>query len=197
VRNRDFNRDFFFFISYFFFSSFSPSCLVFSHSYYSTRLGTTVAFDFAIPSDHPPGTYWYHPHFHGSSGLQVRNGRVCELVFTFPCHVIGFFIFPFVSSHFQVEGGLAGALIVNDHADHGLGRVGEVLVVLQHVGLGSNTSRFSYTLLAQRVGYNVAPNVRNFGGVENYVLVNGLYNPLLDLYAGETKRVRLINAGGA
>lgn len=95
-----------------------------------------------------------------------------------------------------MEGGLAGALIVNDHADYGLSKVGEVLIVLQHVGLGSNTSRFSYTMLAERVGYNVHPNIRNFGGVENYVLVNGVYNPLLDVFVGETKRVRIINAGG-
>jgi len=29
-----------------------------------------------VRSDHPPGTYFYHPHHHGSSALQVSEGMV-------------------------------------------------------------------------------------------------------------------------
>ena len=31
-------------------------------------------FTYQIPSDHPAGTFWYHPHKHGSVAYQVSNG---------------------------------------------------------------------------------------------------------------------------
>lgn len=31
-------------------------------------------YEFAIPDNHPSGLYWYHPHYHGSAGVQVVNG---------------------------------------------------------------------------------------------------------------------------
>ena len=31
-------------------------------------------YEFNLPADHPSGLYWYHPHYHGSAGVQVTNG---------------------------------------------------------------------------------------------------------------------------
>jgi FtsP/CotA-like multicopper oxidase with cupredoxin domain len=31
-------------------------------------------YEVAIPSDHPSGTFWYHPHVHGSTAVQVGSG---------------------------------------------------------------------------------------------------------------------------
>jgi suppressor of ftsI len=31
-------------------------------------------YEFKLPDDHPSGLYWYHPHYHGSAGVQVVNG---------------------------------------------------------------------------------------------------------------------------
>jgi suppressor of ftsI len=31
-------------------------------------------YEFQLPKDHPSGLYWYHPHYHGSAGVQVVNG---------------------------------------------------------------------------------------------------------------------------
>ena len=33
-----------------------------------------------IPPDQPPGVYWYHPHVHGSSNLQVQGGASGALI---------------------------------------------------------------------------------------------------------------------
>lgn len=33
-----------------------------------------------IPDYHPPGTHWYHPHKHGSTEAQVRNGMAGALI---------------------------------------------------------------------------------------------------------------------
>ncbi len=31
-------------------------------------------YEFFLPENHPSGLYWYHPHYHGSAGVQVVNG---------------------------------------------------------------------------------------------------------------------------
>jgi len=37
-------------------------------------------YEINIPSNHPPGLYWYHPHPHGHSDDQVRNGMAGALI---------------------------------------------------------------------------------------------------------------------
>jgi suppressor of ftsI len=36
--------------------------------------GHTQDYEIRLPANHPPGLYWYHPHPHGFSDMQVRNG---------------------------------------------------------------------------------------------------------------------------
>ena len=36
--------------------------------------GGSLAYTYNIPSDHPSGSFWYHPHFHGSGAIQVGGG---------------------------------------------------------------------------------------------------------------------------
>ena len=36
--------------------------------------GETRQHEYAIGLGHPPGAYWYHPHLHGSSAMQVGSG---------------------------------------------------------------------------------------------------------------------------
>jgi FtsP/CotA-like multicopper oxidase with cupredoxin domain len=42
--------------------------------------GQTFNFQYDIPEDHPPGFYWYHPHPHGHTALQVLNGLAGAIV---------------------------------------------------------------------------------------------------------------------
>jgi FtsP/CotA-like multicopper oxidase with cupredoxin domain len=35
---------------------------------------------FDLPDDHPKGTYWYHPHHHGSADIQMASGMVAAVV---------------------------------------------------------------------------------------------------------------------
>lgn len=46
--------------------------------------GTTFAHEVKIPTDHPTGTFWYHPHKHGSSACQVGSGMAGLLVLRDP-----------------------------------------------------------------------------------------------------------------
>ena len=41
-----------------------------------------VAFEYEynIPATHPAGTFWYHPHLHGSTALQVASGMAGALI---------------------------------------------------------------------------------------------------------------------
>jgi len=36
--------------------------------------GQTEDYEVRLPTDQPPGLFWYHPHPHGFSDVQVRNG---------------------------------------------------------------------------------------------------------------------------
>ncbi len=42
--------------------------------------GASFEHEYAIPSDHPAGTFWYHPHLHGSTALQVSSGMAGALI---------------------------------------------------------------------------------------------------------------------
>ncbi|MBX3170440.1 MAG: multicopper oxidase domain-containing protein [Candidatus Eremiobacteraeota bacterium] len=38
--------------------------------------GEQFQYEIRIPSDHPGGTFWYHPHVHGSAGVQIMSGML-------------------------------------------------------------------------------------------------------------------------
>lgn len=42
--------------------------------------GTTFEHEYNIPADHPAGTFFYHPHHHGSTALQVSSGLAGALI---------------------------------------------------------------------------------------------------------------------
>lgn len=42
--------------------------------------GETFDYDYQLPDDHPPGTYWYHPHHHGMVADQVFGGLYGAIV---------------------------------------------------------------------------------------------------------------------
>lgn len=46
----------------------------------SINPGIDFQFEYNIPPDHPAGTYWYHSHLHGSTGLQVSSGMAGALI---------------------------------------------------------------------------------------------------------------------
>nr|WP_241180862.1 multicopper oxidase family protein [Kocuria indica] len=42
--------------------------------------GDSFDYDFSLPDDHPPGTYWYHPHRHGHVADQLAAGLYGAIV---------------------------------------------------------------------------------------------------------------------
>lgn len=39
-----------------------------------------MQWEYFIPNDHPAGLYWYHPHYHQASALQLASGMVGALI---------------------------------------------------------------------------------------------------------------------
>ncbi|NEQ62957.1 MAG: multicopper oxidase domain-containing protein [Moorea sp. SIO4A1] len=37
-------------------------------------------YEYNLPPEHPAGTFWYHPHVHGSTALQVSSGMAGALI---------------------------------------------------------------------------------------------------------------------
>ena len=46
----------------------------------SIKPGVDFQYEYNIPADHPAGTFWYHPHRHGSTALQVASGMVGAII---------------------------------------------------------------------------------------------------------------------
>jgi FtsP/CotA-like multicopper oxidase with cupredoxin domain len=46
----------------------------------SMEPGQSYDIEIAIPKDHPSGTYWYHPHHHGSADVQITGGMAGALI---------------------------------------------------------------------------------------------------------------------
>lgn len=42
--------------------------------------GVAFEYEYNVPADHPAGTFWYHPHTHGSTAMQVASGMSGALV---------------------------------------------------------------------------------------------------------------------
>lgn len=40
----------------------------------------TFKYEYKLPPEHPAGTFWYHPHVHGSTALQVSSGMAGALI---------------------------------------------------------------------------------------------------------------------
>ena len=44
--------------------------------------GRNFQYEYAIPADHPAGTFWYHPHRHGTGFVQVGSGMAGAMIVT-------------------------------------------------------------------------------------------------------------------
>ncbi|WP_444996611.1 multicopper oxidase family protein [Aliikangiella sp. IMCC44359] len=46
----------------------------------SINPGISFQYEYNVPEDHPAGTFWYHPHRHGSTAIQVSSGMAGALI---------------------------------------------------------------------------------------------------------------------
>jgi len=50
--------------------------------------GRSFTYDFHLPEDHPSGFYWYHPHLHGSTEVQVAGGMAGGIIVEGPIDAV-------------------------------------------------------------------------------------------------------------
>ena len=136
--------------------------------------GTTNSILLQIPEDHPSGTFWYHPHQHGSVTYQMFGGMA------------GFLI---------VEGG-AGTL--DDVAEVKAAR--EVPMAFQVIRTGPDGRVPFVDATATQFGTN--PNTPLPPGIwatltnsNTYTTTNGVINPVVVMRPGEVHRWRWLAAG--
>jgi FtsP/CotA-like multicopper oxidase with cupredoxin domain len=128
-----------------------PAGTTAKHAPHSAK-GTTAVGQFqyavnALPENQAPGTYWYHPHKHGSTALQVGNG-------------------------------MAGAILVRGEFDTQLQKLFSVPLT-EHVMIVQYIHDLNFT---QATTTTPVP------------LVNGLYQPVVTMQAGEIQRWRFVGA---
>jgi FtsP/CotA-like multicopper oxidase with cupredoxin domain len=161
--------------------------------------GRERLYEYEIPAEHAAGTNWYHPHFHGSSSLQLANGLAGMLivddeptppskerspVVSMKEHVMVLQQVP-VYSYEQLD-----VLCTTDNSTgvsncHDLDGAGSLLTMRS---LSGDQLPLQLEVTDPRAG-SLGP-----GGGSNYFTVNGDFQPRLATKPGEWRRLRLLNA---
>ncbi|HSR53713.1 MAG TPA: multicopper oxidase family protein [Acidobacteriota bacterium] len=127
--------------------------------------GKRLTYEFNLPRDHPAGTFWYHPHRHGSTSIQVASGMGGALI---------------------VAGGLDNEPTIASAEDQ--------IMILQQIpyetrdGLGV-LEHFSHL----QGDYKCGPKANPINPCP--IFVNGQKRPVIAMRPGEVQRWRFIQAG--
>ena len=164
----------------------------------SINPGVEFQYEYNVPPDHPAGTFWYHPHRHGSTALQVSSGMVGALI---------------------IRGDRLPSKTDNGDIDTLLKRpngndIPERILVLQQIqyyclndngGIKENKDKTwlcdpddigiieSYEVKDSDGNTNFSPSSWSRSG--RYTSINGLILPKFRARAGKIQRWRLIHAG--
>jgi L-ascorbate oxidase len=172
-------------------------------------INPTVKFEYEynVPEDHPAGTFWYHPHVHGATAVQVGSGMAGALI---------------------VKGDRKPTLDRNGEID----RPGDIDTLLKSFEPKSELGKKDYSevMLFQQIPYACfnGPDIktksdlkdpekrrwdceqgdvgeikdfknqfgpRTWGQSGRYTSINGVVQPRLEMEAGRIYRWRLIDAG--
>lgn len=159
-------------------------------------------YEYNIPADHPSGTFWYHPHEHGSTALQVSSGMAGALIIRGD------------RAPTAVTRGDLDTLLYGPAPGNGWAPIREDLLVFQQVTYyclygdnkqpqtvkdGPRKDETDWSCPAGRTGiiesYNqMAPG--DWAGSGRYTSINGTVLPTFsNIKAGEAVRWRLVHAG--
>ena len=152
--------------------------------------GEEFTFEYEIGPKHPSGTFWYHPHKHGSTAYQLANG---------------------VSGALIVEGtrndGIADLEDIRE-----IRNVAEKILVLQWYTFGT----FTDPVENRTIGFIDAMGIYNANEANlatcalirpdpatvkrgaspwNALAVNGIFNPKFEMAPGEVQRWRVVHGG--
>lgn len=179
----------------------------------SIKPGVSFQYEYNIPVDHPAGTFWYHPHLHGSTALQVSSGMAGPLI-------IRGTRYPKVSGNLFQHGDL-DTLLQNPKASSpqpirervlvfqqiayacrepgSNGKPGAILVDKQGNWVCKPGSQYPSEKVGQIEAYDqfgVADNNTVWNQSGRYTSINGVVMPnFRQVKAGALERWRLVHAG--
>lgn len=128
--------------------------------------------------NHPAGTFWYHPHVHGSTAIQVASGSSGALIVEDNAVTLArpeFAVLKEATDNEQV-------LVINQ--------------ILFHPEIGElpdfNTLQAIYSVLGTPVNDTIYPRLNDsLPGTT----INGVTSPILEMEAGTVQRFRVIHSG--
>ncbi|MBY5933539.1 multicopper oxidase domain-containing protein [Tateyamaria omphalii] len=156
------------------------------HTIRSALDATSYAYRYELPDDHPVGTFWYHPHKHGSVAAQVGPGMAGALIVRAP------------ESENDFDTLLADTCKIT--------KADEEVVVLQSITYFETTGGDAEQGVFYPYGYYLSEVEHNFDPSTCHGLtptkaasvpamsVNGQVNPVITMDQGEIKRLRFVNA---
>jgi len=124
--------------------------------------GDSFQYETDFPSNHMPGTHWMHPHVHGSSALQVGGGAALVFIVEDPPNYLPE----------QVE------------------EAKEVILMVQHMSL--NTLGDIVDDIRDDIMQIRRPGTDSSVSQADYRLVNGQFQPTIDMRPGEWQRWRVV-----
>jgi FtsP/CotA-like multicopper oxidase with cupredoxin domain/peroxiredoxin len=144
--------------------------------------GEEFTFEYTIGADHPAGTFWYHPHLHGSVAYQLSNGLAGALI---------------------VEGSPHDGAHDLDKIP-AIARARERVLVFQLYNYVIKPNETTARIDANSI-YNVTPDAYSCEAISvdekdkpllaQATAISGVINPIIRLVPGEVQRWRLIHAG--
>ncbi|MDI1443588.1 multicopper oxidase domain-containing protein [Polyangium sp. 6x1] len=123
-------------------------------------------------ADHPAGTYWYHPHFHGATAIQVAGGMAGAII---------------IRDEWQDD----LDKMFSPEPEAGQGK--EQLLVVGELMLQTKDACTGKTRLATYKEMGAAGPLP--AGVVDFFHVNGQINPILRMRPSEVQRLRVLHTG--
>jgi FtsP/CotA-like multicopper oxidase with cupredoxin domain/peroxiredoxin len=152
--------------------------------------GKDLYYEIQIGEQHPSGTFWYHPHKHGSVAYQLANGVAGALI---------------VEGDAACDRDLESIPEIAAASEHGAEREHnheQILVLQLYTYLVSDSDGIG-RIDANQI-YNIQPSqatpINATGGAPvdppvQITAINGLINPTFTIAPGEVQRWRIIHAG--
>ncbi len=154
----------------------------------SIKPGVDFEYEYNIPIDHPAGTFWYHPHQHGATAMQVASGMAGALV-------VEGDRYPTATANGDLD-----VILKQFQPDDGSGSAGEVML-LQQIPYDCPSNSLTPTKPCPTDGVGV---LEDFDQVEDpdawlmsgrYTSVNGKVQPVLKMKTQRLYRWRMIDTG--
>jgi FtsP/CotA-like multicopper oxidase with cupredoxin domain len=136
--------------------------------------GKNRQYVYELPTDHSSGTFWYHPHLHGSTTLQVGGGAAGVIIVE------------------DVPGTLPS--IYESMPERILMLQNLPIFILESVANYSSAATFGMLGHSDEL-HHLKDKVSTANTNEtNIALINGAYRPSLQMEAGKWQRWRIVNA---